>query len=492
MPRCRALAAAWFFILAAQPHNAAEEPTAPAGPVSYYKDVRPIFQQHCAGCHQPAKAMGGYSMTELADLLKAGDQDKPGVVPGKPKESFLLHEVTPGKDGKVEMPKGRDPLTAVQLKTITDWIAQGAKDDTPASAKVAAVDEEHPPVYQAPPVVTSLAFSPDGKTLAVAGFHEVLLYSADGKKLEARLIGLSERVQSLAFSPDGKLLAVSGGAPGRFGEIQIWDVEKRKLKISVPVTFDTLNGVSWAPDGSKVAFGCTDNTVRVIDPTTGKQILQMGTHSDWVLGTAFSQDGAHLLSAGRDMTTKLTEVSTARFIDNVTSITPGALKGGLSALDRRPVKEKKMTKVPDDQGGTFTEKVYDEVLTAGSDGTPRLYQIHRTSKRVIGDDANNLKNFAAMPGRIYSVQFDRDGTRFAAASSLDGVGEVRVYTVDTAKYVKCDKVSGPAYAVAWSPDGKTVASAGFDGIVWLHDAATGKMKSLFTVKPETKNVTTAR
>ena len=151
-----------------------------------------------------------------------------------------------------------------------------------------------------------------------------------------------------------------------------------------------------------------------------------------------------------------------------------------------------MTKVPDDSGGTSTEKVYDEVLTAGSDGTPRLYQIHRTTKRVIGDDANNIKNFAAMPGRIYSAQFDKDGTRFAAASSLNGVGEVRVYNVDTAKLVKCEKVTGPAYAVAWSPDGMTVASAGFDGTVWLHDAATGKMKSSFTVKPGVKEVTTSR
>src|SRR5260221_8280214 len=37
--------------------------------VSYYKDVRPLFQQHCQGCHQPAKAQGGYVMTDFAELL---------------------------------------------------------------------------------------------------------------------------------------------------------------------------------------------------------------------------------------------------------------------------------------------------------------------------------------------------------------------------------------------------------------------------------------
>src|SRR5205085_6864649 len=138
-----------------------------------------------------------------------------------------------------------------------------------------------------PPVVTSLDFSTDGSLLAVSGHHEVLLHKADGSGLVARLVGLSERIQSFAFSPDGKLLAVTGGSPGLFGEVQIWDVAKRKLKLSLPVTFDTVYGVSWSPDGSKIAFGCGDNTLRAIDAATGKQILYQGAHSDWVLGTVF-------------------------------------------------------------------------------------------------------------------------------------------------------------------------------------------------------------
>src|SRR5437660_1172515 len=83
-----------------------------------------------------------------------------------------------------------------------------------------------------------VAFSTDGTLLAVTGYHEVLLHKADGSGLVARLIGISERIQSVAFSPDGKWLAVTGGNPGRFGEVQIWNLEKRKLKMSIPITFD--------------------------------------------------------------------------------------------------------------------------------------------------------------------------------------------------------------------------------------------------------------
>ncbi|MBX9579681.1 MAG: hypothetical protein K2X87_05170 [Gemmataceae bacterium] len=483
--------------LTAAPLRAADPPAAPAdGKVSYYKDVRPVLAQHCNGCHQPAKPQGGYLTTGYADLLKPGEREKPGVVPGQPAKSYLVDQIAL-HDGKAEMPKGRDPLTPAQVKLLTDWVAQGAADDTPASAKSAPVDADHPPVYAAPPVVTALAFDPAGEYLAVAGFHEVLLYSAKDYRLVSRLVGLSERVNALAFSPDGRRLAVAGGSPGRFGEVQVWDHAKPRLLVSAPFTFDTLYGVSWSPDGKTLAFGCADNTVRAIDPTSGKQVLFMGTHSDWVLGTVFSQDGKHLASVSRDMSMKLTEVATQRFMDNVTSITPGALKGGLMALDRRPalppvaiklfgadlgVKTRRMQKVPTD-APDVPPKVYDELLVAGSDGTPRLYKMHREVPRVIGDDANKVRGYEALPGRVASVAFSPDGKHFAACSSLDGKGEVRAYETDTGKKVAFERVSGPAYAVAWRPDGKAVASAGFDGTVWLHDPATGKLLNEFVAVP---------
>ena len=446
-----------------------------AEPVSYYKTIRPIIQQHCQGCHQPARSQGGYLVTNVESLFQTGDSGKPGVVAGKPEVSYLMDEIRI-TGGKSEMPKNGPALDVKQIALIETWIREGATNDTPASAKLKLIDTDHPPVYANSPVISALAFSPSGELLAVSGYHEVLLFNADATQVVGRLIGLSERVQSLAFSPDGKTLAVAAGDAGRFGEVQLWDVAKKKLRNSVPVTFDTVYGVSWSPDGSTVAFGCGDNTVRAIDAKTGKQTVQMGTHGDWVLGTAFSRDGLHIASVSRDMSAKLTEVAGARFIDNVTSITPGALKGGLMAIDVRPTTDKKTTRVPDDEGGRFQEKNYDELLVAGSDGVPRLYKMHREKKREIGDDSNLIRKYQAVQGRISGAKFDADGKRFAVVSSLDGKGELAVYTTAAEKKaVTCDGVTLPMYAVAWARDGKTIASGGYDGRVMIHDAATGKL-----------------
>ena len=207
-------------------------------------------------------------MTDFARLLE-DDQDNVAIVPGKPKESYLLEEITPDAEGKAEMPKKKDPLHEVEIALITRRISEGAKDDTPENARQ-RYDQDNLLIYTKPPVITSLDFSPDGETLAVSGFHEALLHKADGSGSLARLVGLSERIESVRFSPDGKHLAVTGGLPDRMGEVQVWDVPKKELTLSAPVTFDTVYGAAWSPDGTKISFGGSDHTLRAIDSKTGE------------------------------------------------------------------------------------------------------------------------------------------------------------------------------------------------------------------------------
>src|SRR5437660_43770 len=95
-------------MLAASSVSAAEVKPAAAGPVSYYKQVRPIFQAHCQGCHQPSKDKGGYVMTAFDKLLAGGESGDVAVIAKNPDESNLVTLVTP-KDGKAKMPEGRPP-----------------------------------------------------------------------------------------------------------------------------------------------------------------------------------------------------------------------------------------------------------------------------------------------------------------------------------------------------------------------------------------------
>ena len=389
--------------------KSADADAPPTLAVSFTNDVKPIFSQHCYGCHQGAKQLGSYLMTDFNAMVKGGETEQTAVVPGKPDESYLFQQITP-VDGHAEMPdEPFSPLNDVELETIRKWILQGAKNDSVADDGP-KYTPDNPPVYIGQPSISSIDVSPDGSKIAAAGFHEVVILDADTGKRVSRLVGMSPRINTVSFSPDGKRLAAVGGTPAVRGEVQIWDLETNELSLSRSVTYDSLCGASWSPDGSKLAFGATDNVVRAIDTTSGEQILFQGAHNDWVRDTAFTPDGKHVISVARDMSCKLTEVETERFIDNITSITPGALSGGLSSVKAHPERN--------------------EIFVGGADGIAKVYRVFRQTARKIGDDANLVRKFPALPGRISSVVINSDATRLAAAATLDGKSEIRVWKYD--------------------------------------------------------------
>ena len=85
--------------------------------ISYHKEIKPIFQANCNGCHQPAKQKGDYLMTEFVAMLEGGESGQAAIVPGKPEESYLFSQIQRDTDGNAEMPKGKDiqALLAVEI-----------------------------------------------------------------------------------------------------------------------------------------------------------------------------------------------------------------------------------------------------------------------------------------------------------------------------------------------------------------------------------------
>jgi WD40 repeat protein len=452
----------------------ADQQAKPA-PVSFHKDIHPILQRRCQGCHQPAKPNGKLILTTYDYLMKGGEAGA-AVEVGKPDESELIAQIAGDPPA---MPKNATPLSAAEVALFKRWVAEGAKDDTPPAAKD-PIDQDHPPVYKVAPVIPALAYSPDGSTLAVAGYREILLHQVDagtdsksappGSTIVGRLVGLSQRIESIAYSPDGKLLAAVGGNPALFGELQIWSTEKSRLLHSEMLGYDVFLGVSFSPDGKRIAFGAADKTARIVDAATGKQLVRIDQHEDWCFGAAFSLDGKHVVTPGRDRHLKLMEAATGSFIDNITSITPGVLGGALYSVSRHPQK--------------------DEFLTGGDDGVPKLYQMLRTKGRQIGDDFNLLRNYEKMPGRVTCGAFSKDGTKLVVGSFG---GEARVFKFDDgARIATLGGHRGPVYCVAFHPSGTQVATAGLDGTVRLFEVATGKLLTSFVPVPIQGQVASTR
>lgn len=97
-----------------------------AQPLTYEKDIRPIFRAHCFDCHGAAEELKGGLDLRLVRLLTKGGESGPAIVPGKGEESYLLDRL---KDG--EMPPGEGKVSAEEIRTIERWIAEGAKTARP-------------------------------------------------------------------------------------------------------------------------------------------------------------------------------------------------------------------------------------------------------------------------------------------------------------------------------------------------------------------------
>lgn len=454
MKRTLAVLAGLLAFIAAPASSPAADEAKSNDRVSFARDIWPILRANCVSCHRPGKLKGGLDLTSFASITKGG---KSGAVLKKnmPQDSELLTLV---KGDNPTMPPEGEKLTAAEVDVLARWIAQGATDDSPPDG-LGTRRPGQPPIYQSLPSVPSIALSPDGSKLAVAGHHEVLIHKGDGSEIVGRWLGDSPRIESLQFSRDGQWLAACGGSPSEFGEIQVWEVSSGRLVRSIRAGNDTLLGVAWSDDAKRLAVGGADRLVRAFEAETGKQIMQCDNHIDWVFGTAFVRDGSKLISVSRDKGVKLIDVATGHLIDD-------------AAIPRDPILA--VARHPQEDTVAFT----------GLIGRVRLHRMAPRGGRLKEGDnreESSIREFEHMGTNLYAVAFSPDGNRLACAGQS---GEVRIFETSSGKrLVTIPAARGPVFSLAFHPQENQLLTAGADGMVRIYEAAKGTLVKDFPGVP---------
>jgi WD40 repeat protein len=298
---------------------------------------------------------------------------------------------------------------------------------------------------QAAPTLYSLAWSPDGKTLACGVDSEVRLYETATGNVVKTLQGHKVYVTALAWSPDGKILASADNT------VRLWDAAKGKplAKSAKGHILHTLKGhsgvvhaLAWSPDGKTLASADDFKCIRLWTVAEGEE-----QSSFWhgARSLAWSPNGKNFVTA------------------DGANVQLWAADGDESAL-HLPAPHAPLTVAhsPDGRkvigGGSLNSLVAMTVWDAAS-GRVQQQQEH--------------------PGyatAFSAVAWSPDGKKLASAT----LGQVQLWDVIMGRLLQVLPEEGDVHAVAWSPDGKVLASSGHDRKVRLWDAVTGKVVHTLT------------
>jgi WD40 repeat protein/tRNA A-37 threonylcarbamoyl transferase component Bud32 len=375
-------------------------------------------------------------------------------------------------------PDGKRLASASQDGTVKVWDARTGRE-------VLSLKHAHG--------VASVCFSPDGKRLATGAWGgswaaqpgEVKVWDAQTGQETLTLNGHMGKVSSVCFSPDGRRLAGAGSPM-----VRVWDAQTGQEVLSLK---GGCRSVAFSPDGRRLASASWDRTVKVWDAQTAQQPLTLKGHPNSVSSVDFSPDGKRLASAGGKSVWADWSYETpgeVKVWDAATAQEVLSLQGYTSAV--RSVRFS-----PDGQRLASAGAVWDPRQRRVVGGEVKLWDAQT------GREALSLKGHT---GPVNSVCFSPDGRRLAVATTDPQElfnptrlgGEVKVWDAQTGQEtltLKGDtwKVTG----VAFSPDGRRLASASMDGTVKVWEAQTGKEQlalkcggSCVAVSPDGKRLAT--
>lgn len=189
-------------------------------------------------------------------------------------------------------PDGKTLASGHDDGTIAVW-------DTGTGKKLSALGGYQAPMFPAGSpaqgAINSVAFSPDGKLLASGSRDSQVNVWDTATWLKLRTLkGVDKAINSVAFSPDGRTLAGAGNDAA----ISLWDTEAWEKKKELRGHADLINSVVFSKDGKFLASGSKDRTIIIWDASTGDRVNLLDGRSRAVESIDFSPDGKMLASGG--------------------------------------------------------------------------------------------------------------------------------------------------------------------------------------------------
>ncbi len=359
-------------------------------------------------------------------------------------------------DGKFVVSGSRDGTTRVWNSSIGQEAARVALNDYISSA-VLSSDGQY---------VISGGCNKIDKSICTQGTAHVW-EALTGKETTVASLAPDSYVNTIAFSPDGKYMALGGcdASPCTQGTVRVWEVSTGK-DIALMTHDDFVTSVAFSPDGRYVVSGSADFTARVWELPTGKEVARMNPDS-YVFSVAFSQDGKYVVSGNRDGTARVWEASTGKEIARMThepsvdiiandvpvvAFSPDGRYVVSASYDNtvrvwEAFTGKAIVRVTHEDWVTFAIFSQDGkyVVSGSRDGTARVWE------------ASTGKEIARMTHEdsVNSVAFSPDG-EYVVSASFDGTA--RVWEAFTGKEIA--RKMGGGSTVAFSPDGKYIFSKG--------------------------------